>query len=399
MIDKKFNGTRLKEALQFRGMKLSELAEKTEISKQSLSLYSNNDNMPPFTNIVKIAKALDFPYDFFMTEDTCTVATGNTYFRSQATANKRERKAQMIKLEYAAKMYEVLLDYVDFPRLQLPIVKDIPMPSTILEADSYETLMNIELVAYQVRMQWDLGLEPIKDLQYVLQAHGIIVTGFEDTGDKIDAFSQKITATDGTELFIIALETGVKSKSRLNFDMAHELGHIIMHRWGESNEDLTKEEFNIREKMANVFAGVFLLPRKTFTRDVKPFATNLEYYRSLKKKWGVSIQAMVYRARQLDIISANQFQYMMRIISKKGWKTKEPGDKPIGINSSLFQMAIDVMLDSDDYETADLIQAFEEKGIIMHVKDLENLMGLKPGTLKTEAKVVPFVTLKGQLQN
>jgi hypothetical protein len=62
-------------------------------------------------------------------------------------------------------------------------------------------------------------------------------------------------------------------------------------------------------------------------------------------------------------------------------------------------MAIDVMLDSDDYETADLIQAFEEKGIIMHVKDLENLMGLKPGTLKTEAKVVPFVTLKGQLQN
>ena len=170
-------------------------------------------------------------------------------------------------------------------------------------------------------------------------------------------------------------------------------------RWGESNEDLTKEEFNIREKMANVFAGAFLLPRKTFTRDVKPFATNLEYYRSLKKKWGVSIQAMVYRARQLDIISANQFQYMMRIISKKGWKTKEPGDKPIGINSSLFQMAIDVMLDSDDYETADLIQAFEEKGIIMHVKDLENLMGLKPGTLKTEAKVVPFVTLKGQLQN
>ena len=98
--------------------------------------------MPPFTNIVKIAKALDFPYDFFMTEDTCTVATGNTYFRSQATANKRERKAQMIKLEYAAKMYEVLLDYVDFPRLQLPIVKDIPMPSTILEADSYEKYRN-----------------------------------------------------------------------------------------------------------------------------------------------------------------------------------------------------------------------------------------------------------------
>ena len=398
MTDKKFNGVRLKEALQFRGMKLSELADKTEISKQSLSLYSNGENKPPFSNVVKIANELDFPHDFFMTEDTCTAVTGNTYFRSQATATKRERKAQMIKLEYAAKMYEVLLDYVNFPELQLPVVKDIPMPSTMLEADSYETLMNIEMVAYQIRMQWNLGLEPIKDLQYVLQSHGIIVTGFKDSGDKIDAFSQKITAGDGTELYIIALETGVKPKARLNFDMAHELGHIILHRWGESNEDLTKEEFNIREKTANIFAGAFLLPRESFERDVKPFATNLEYYKSLKKKWGVSIQAMVYRARQLDIITANQFQYMMRIISKKGWKTKEPGDRPANIDSTLFQMAIDAMLDSEDYDVIDLIHAFETKGIYMHTKDLENLMGLKSGTLKMEAKVIPFVTLKGQLQ-
>jgi Zn-dependent peptidase ImmA (M78 family)/DNA-binding XRE family transcriptional regulator len=399
MIDKRFNGVRLKEALQFRGMKLSDLAEMTDISKQSLSLYSNGENNPPFSNVVKIAKALDFPYDFFMTEDMCTVTTGNTYFRSQASATKRGRKAQIIKLEYAAKMYEVLLDYVNVPELRLPIVKDIPAPKTLLEADSYESLMNIEMVAYQVRTQWGLGTEPIKDIQYLLQEHGIIVTGFKDAGDKIDAFSQKIETDEGAEYFIIALQTGIKSQARLNFDMAHELGHIILHRWGESNEDITNEELKIREKQANIFAGAFLLPRQSFGSDVRPFATNLEYYKTLKKKWGASIQAMVYRAWQLEIITANQFQYMMRVISKKGWKKREPGDGKPDVGTTLFQMAIDAMLGSGEFDAADLIHAFESKGIVMYPKDLENLMGLRQGTLKVETKLMPFVTLKGQLQN
>ena len=44
----KFNGQRLKEALQFRGKKMTELADETGISKQSLSLYANAGNKPPF---------------------------------------------------------------------------------------------------------------------------------------------------------------------------------------------------------------------------------------------------------------------------------------------------------------------------------------------------------------
>ena len=62
-MDKKFNGNRLKEALQFRELKMSELSAMTDISRQSLSLYANNENNPPYENVMKIAKELDFPYD------------------------------------------------------------------------------------------------------------------------------------------------------------------------------------------------------------------------------------------------------------------------------------------------------------------------------------------------
>lgn len=64
----KFNGQRLKEALQFRGKKMTELADETGISKQSLSLYANAGNKPPFENVEKIARTLDFPVDFFTSE-------------------------------------------------------------------------------------------------------------------------------------------------------------------------------------------------------------------------------------------------------------------------------------------------------------------------------------------
>ena len=40
------------------------------------------------------------------------------------------------------------------------------------------------------------------------------------------------------------------------------------------------------------------------------------------------MQAMIYRAHQLKAITDNQYQYMMRQVSKKGWRTNELGDTP-----------------------------------------------------------------------
>ena len=135
MNTQKFNGQRLKEALQFREKKMTELADETGISKQSLSLYANAGNVPPYDNVIKIAKALDFPTDFFMSKDLCTVTTGNTYFRSQASTTKKARNAQKIKLEYVSKMYEVILNYINVPEVNLPDTSDINIPEEVAKAD------------------------------------------------------------------------------------------------------------------------------------------------------------------------------------------------------------------------------------------------------------------------
>lgn len=149
MQRKKFNGDRLKEALQLRGIRMTELAGLTGITKQSLSLYANGGNVPPYENVKKIAFVLGFPTDYFMVEDMCAATVDNTYFRSQAAATKTARKAQCIKMEYVAKMYKVLLNYVDFPILDLPNVNfdDSNNPT---EADSKEMFDEIECVSKQI---------------------------------------------------------------------------------------------------------------------------------------------------------------------------------------------------------------------------------------------------------
>lgn len=58
------------------------------------------------------------------------------------------------------------------------------------------------------------------------------------------------------------LTKGQKPEGRIRFDMAHELGHIILHPWSESLELITKEEFKLRERQANIFASAFLVAEK-----------------------------------------------------------------------------------------------------------------------------------------
>lgn len=388
----KFYGSRLKEAMQLRAMKLTELAEVTDISKQSLSLYVNEINTPPVENVFKMAKALEVPYSFFIHEPLSSIRTGKTYFRSQASATKRARNAASKKMQYVAAMYEVLLNKIDFPKLNLPPVYSQNF-TEFWDCTADEVADEIERLALEVRKYWEVGDGPIENLQYLLESNGIIVTGFKGEDSHIDAYGQQVNA-DGKTVFVVALELGSKPLGRLRFDMAHELGHILMHRWQLEDEAISRDAFNAIEKQANMFASAFLLPRKTFTRAVSAYPTSLRYYTELKKKWKVSIQAMMYRAWQLNIISANQFQYMMRQVSKNGWRLKEPGDVLGRLQDNIFQGAIDLLLDGGYMSKAEIISEFAKAGIIFNHEDLENLMCLKSGTLAPEAREIKFPVLQ-----
>ena len=46
---------------------------------------------------------------------------------------------------------------------------------------------------------------------------------------------------------------------------------------------------------------------------------------------------MIVRARRLEVLTPNQYQYLMRQYSKNGWRGKEPDDTPFALNENIFQ--------------------------------------------------------------
>lgn len=382
MNNNRFRGERLKNARLFRGLTLTELADRTGISKQSISQYENG-SVPDIQRVVTIAHQLGFPPEYFLQEDNCKTITEVTYFRSLTTATKMSRTSQSIKLEYVAKMFEILAQYVVFPTLNLPKVEFFGSDDEF-DDDAQRAMQNeIEIIALKVREHWNLGLSPIADLQLTLEENGIIVTGFDTNDSKIDAFSQR-TLIDNGDVFFIAVGQGEKPKGRIFFDMAHELGHILLHPWSESLDLISKEEFKMRETQANMFASALLLPQELFLQEVQAYPTDLNYYLLLKKRWNCSMQAMIYRAHQLKAISDNQYQYMMRQVSKKGWRTKEPGDTQYYLNENIFQGAIDVLFEAGYLNSNTLLRLFKKYGVTMYPTDIEELLHLRKDTLKIE---------------
>ena len=393
MDKKKFQGERLKSARLLRGMTLAALQDITGISKQSISLYENDDNEPGYERGFKLAQALHVPYEFFLQKDTCETKTSATYFRSLTSASKMSRTSQSLKLEYVAKLYEALLTYIDFPRLNLPKVKYKGGYSIYNEEDCKAMCQELEQIALKVREHWGLGTEPIADLQYVLESNGIIVTGFDTNEDSIDAFSQR-TIVAKKDVCFIAVDQGSKPEGRIRFDMAHELAHILIHPWSEEIDSITREEFKTREYEANVFASAFLLPRDSFGKDVQAYPTDIKFYLWLKKKWKSSMQSMMYRSNQLGYITNNQFQYMMRQVSKNGWRKKEPGDEPFLLNENIFQGAIDLLISEKILTTGQLLRLFSKYGVCLYPEEIEQLLHLYEGTLNVRDARPQILQLK-----
>ena len=388
-----FRGERLKTARRLRAMTLTALASETGISKQSISLYENGENTPEYERGCKIAAALHVPYDFFFQVDGCSTTTPVTYFRSLSSATRLDRSAQSLKLEFVAKAYEALLTYLDFPQLNLPAVNFTYVDDEYNDDAVNAMATEIEQVASYLRSYWNLGNGPIVDLQYVLESNGIIVTGFETGTGTIDAFSQRTILPDG-EICFIALDQGAKPEGRIRFDMAHELGHLLLHPWSEELDNIPKDEFRMRETQANMFASSFLLPRDSFGKDVEMYPTDLKYYLWLKKKWNASVQSMIYRSHQIGVITSNQYQYLMRQISKNGWRQNEPDDSPYYLNENMFQGAVDLLKDNHILTIHGILSLFADHGVSLFPEEIEKLLHLSSGTLLEKRKSNSVVQLK-----
>ena len=154
--------------------------------------------------------------------------------------------------------------------------------------------------------------EPIGNLVQLLEKNGVLVLPFDFGTDKIDGFFLSLS-----ENFVcIALNdsTGF-APDRRRFTLAHELGHALLHRASFPNKDLERE--------ADAFAAEFLAPAAAIREDlVLPISLKLLF--ELKSKWMISMAAILYRAKTLDVIDENEYRQCCIAFSSLGYRKKEP---------------------------------------------------------------------------
>ena len=100
--------------------------------------------------------------------------------------------------------------------------------------------------------------------------------------------------------------------SRLRRTLSHELGRLVMHKF-------IRRKVNQR---ADQFSAEFNLPEDEIKRELIPM--NLDRLARLKLKWKSSMQAILYRATALGVISPRTARYHWMLMRRYRYHESDP---------------------------------------------------------------------------
>ena len=292
-----FEPSRLKVARQLSGVTRKSLADIVDMSAASITLYENGTKAPTEQTMIRVANCLGFPLDFFYGHQLDVIDADGVTFRS--------RRSMTSSLRERAVAHSVIATDIISPalrekfRLPEPDIPDLSEHSP-------------ERAAELLRSHWRLGAGPISNMVHLLESRGVEVYWVNEKSDSVSAFSRR--KNDRPYVF---LNRNSQSGERGRFDAAHELAHLTRDR---NERDL---ESRVVEAQADQFAAAFLMPPRQFAVE-SPRTPVLPNYFALKRRWGVSIAAMVRRSRDVGCISDWQYECACKEIAVNGWRKLEP---------------------------------------------------------------------------
>ena len=356
---------RIKEAREARGLTPRDFAERLDVTPQAVAQFETGQISPSAETMSKIIEATAQPPRFFTTTTRRPSDAPVAFWRSLKRVELHHRRRVTRWLEWAFDVHQYLEQFIEFPVIDLPSIEFDP---------EFGDAEEIERAAAKVRDHWGMGRAPIRGLTTLMEGRGVVLLKQDVGCPDMDAVSCWL----GGHPFVI-YSSRVESGPRTVFNLAHELGHIVLH----AGVEVTTESLGAIEKQANRFAAAFLMPRETFPAEV--FGTSLEHLLALKRRWGVAISAMAYRCRDLGLYNQDQFAYVMKQMNVRGVRKVEPLDDCFQSPEPTILADSMAMLLDNGIQNTDQIEA----ALGMNLADVERLCGLPRGRLDNRV-VVPF---------
>ncbi len=308
--------SRIRLARDLRGLTQQQVVAELggSISPPALSQIEAGKFRPSDAVVKQLSAALNVPQSFF-TAQWPSENQAATYFRDLRSTSARDRRRAGAQALILSNFITALEQYVRLP--------EVSVPSLPRELDAGRD--EIEHAALTIRQSWELGSDPIPHVVRELERHGVAVARLSLGNTAIDAFSTRV----GHRPLVFLTDDKNDNYVRSRLDASHELGHLVMHQTVEPG---TKEV----ERQAQDFASSFLLPEDSARLELpsRLDAAGWSQLAEAKRTWGMSMAALLFRARALRMISADIYQSAMRYMSSKGWRTQEPGDREMGAPES-----------------------------------------------------------------
>lgn len=302
-----FDGGRLTMARHLAGLRKSDLAALIKKSPTAVAAWETGAKRPTPSTVAQLALGLSVDPGFFAARpNDIAKVSALPHFRSLRSTSQLARDQAFAYGQVALDIAESLERHVEVPDVAL---FSHPVDLTELVGDAPEQ------AAKELRQAWAMGTGPAGHLVRALENHGVLVVFSPPQTASVDAYS-----FDSRLRPVVVLNPVKRDYYRQRFDVAHELGHLIMHGDAEPGGRVVEEQ-------AHRFASEFLMPESEIA-DLLPTAINRSAWvtlAKLKEQWGVSIQALLFRGRRLGRLSDVSYRNAMITLSTRGWRRTEPG--------------------------------------------------------------------------
>lgn len=328
-----FDGARLTLARHLAGLRKSDLAAVVGKSPTAVAGWESGAKRPTAATVAQLALSLSVDPGFFAIRPDDVAALSTTpHFRSLRSTSQLARDQAFAYGQVAVDIAASLERHVEFPEVDIP-------SSPVAMGDSDDD--GPERAARQVRDLWGLDDRPTGHLVRLLENHGALVVFSPPQVSSVDAYS-----FDSRLRPVVVLNPIKQDYYRQRFDVAHELGHLVMHSDAEPGGRIVEDQ-------AHRFAAELLMPAEQI-RDLLPSTMGGSAWRTLarlKEQWGVSLQSLLYQARRLGRLSDVSHRNAMMTISSRGWRRDEPGLISTIEQPSLLPRAIDLLTQEGIDET------------------------------------------------
>lgn len=299
-------GRRLKVARAAAGLSLRELSARMDglVSAQAIGKYERDEDMPGSRALIGLATALGVSEDYLLNDEEL-VLEGVDFRKKSSSREEATIEARTLQL---LERYLAIEDLLNLRSVDWEQPRSAPYPVA--------EVRDAEDAARSVRDDWGLGYDPIPKLAELLEERGVKVLSMDL--DDIDGLAARVRRRGREAARVVVIRKNIWAE-RKRFTLAHELGHMVMAPAPGVDE----------EKAAHRFAGAFLMPADVVRAEVGARRSTISVAElvALKRRFGVSVQAIAFRCKDLGIIDQKAFSALFRLFAQHGWRTP-PFEEP-----------------------------------------------------------------------